>query len=260
MPLLDQRAYAAWCRTYRSPSIVRTADLPGLASTVMDVAEAYPDPAADGLVVQLVLVGDGQRVCGNLGAGRFRLPAVRGSAVVVPPGVPPDFQGIGPFRVAILHLAPELIQEWTPIRWDFEEVGPLQANAFFDPEVARLVRALTVGTSSPEVQVEALLGQLAVRSKRLTSFPEPGRRVDPARVERLIEYLWANLDRPVTPVEAARVIGLGKYELSCVFTATMGQSMASYHARLRATHRREAEAAEAVILSDVKSLPEESLQ
>jgi AraC family transcriptional regulator len=116
---------------------------------------------------------------------------------------------------------------------------------FNDPLIehigTEILRELYVETSCGDLLVETLADVLAVRllnnysSLSVDPFRDKSRPkgLDPRRLQRVIEYINANLMKEITLEELAAAASLSRFHFSRMFKVTMGQSPSRFIGQLR---------------------------
>jgi AraC family transcriptional regulator len=128
---------------------------------------------------------------------------------------------------------------------DFSAASVRNDAGFHDPLIeviaGEILGELQLETSCGDILVETLADALAVRllnnysGLNLNPFPvtRGSRGLDSRRLQRVIEYIHANLAKEITVEELAAAASLSRFHFSRMFKATTGKSPSRFIGQLR---------------------------
>ena len=169
----------------------------------------------------------------------YNLRSVAGSALVVPQGLhasvhcwrsQPDVQWI-------LDFDPTHVEQWVLENLGLKRFDIRPQFDLYDRKILRLVQALQAdvetgcraGTLFGEMIGETMIVYLAQRyAGTAPSAPPPTGGLPKLRLNRVLEYIHANLDREMHLDELARVASLSPFHFSKLFKRSTGSSPHQY--------------------------------
>jgi AraC family transcriptional regulator len=195
-----------------------------------------------------VLIRGASVVHRHSGGIRQRTVGTPGTIGLCPLGVPEDSTYVENYIEEMLHiylsatLFAALAQHTSR---DFTPASVRNDAGFNDPLMeiiaAEILRELRQETSCGPLLVETLADALAVRllndysSLNVDPFRTARRPkgLDSRRLQRVIDYINANLTKDITLEELAGAASLSRFHFSRMFKATMGQSPSRFIGELR---------------------------
>jgi len=207
-------------------------------------------------VNEIVVVMSGTSVVTRQADGaRERIVAGPGTIGLTPAGTREDFKSISRSIDEMLHiyLPPRHLSDLAAVvRMDAAPTSIDYHAGFRDPLIEciakELVRELTCETSGGNLLVEALVDALSLRllnsyagfacgHGRLANAP-PG--LDSRRLQRVIDYIDANLAKPISLDDLAAAASLSRFHFSRMFKVATGQSPSTFigHRRLEMAKRQ----------------------
>jgi AraC family transcriptional regulator len=195
-----------------------------------------------------VLIRGASVVNRNSGGRRQRTIGTPGTIGLCPLGVHEDSTYVENYIEEMLHiyLSATLFAALTRhTSRDFSAASVRNDAGFNDPLIeiiaAEILRELQRETSSGSLLVETLADTLAVRllnsysSLNVDPFrtARPSKGLDSRRLQRVIDYINANLMKDITLEELAAAASLSRYHFSRMFKVTMGQSPSRFIGQLR---------------------------
>jgi AraC family transcriptional regulator len=196
----------------------------------------------------LVVAGNDDGLVRRAGAGFYQEAIPKTGAIWLSPA------GVGK-EIAITSPVPQTLHLYLPtapfdrLKEDFNlPVAPAysirHAAGIRDDVIHQIGRSilseLTVETAASRMYVETVALTLAARllqkycdcgSPALTT-PD-AHPLDHARLRRVLDYIWVNIDDDITLADLARVGGQSSFHFARKFTRTMGVSPKRYVSRLR---------------------------
>jgi AraC family transcriptional regulator len=213
-------------------------------------------PAGSFDVNEIVVVMGGTSVVTRQAEGvRERIVAAPGTIGLSPAGIREDFKSISRSIDEMLHI-------YLPHRHLSDLAGTVRGDAaptsidyragFRDPLIEciarEFVRELTCETSAGNLLVEALVDALALRllnsyagfacgDGRTAKAPQG---LDSRRLQRVIDYIDANLAEPISLDDLAAAASLSRFHFSRMFKVATGQSPSTFvgHRRLEMAKRQ----------------------
>lgn len=186
-----------------------------------------------------VLIRGAAVVLRRSGGIRQRTVGIQGTIGLCPMGVHED-------STYVMHDIDEMLHIYlTPVPFaalakhvsgDFSAASVRNDAGFRDPLIetiaGEILGELQLETSCGDILVETLADALAVRllnnysSLNLNPFPvtRGSRGLDPRRLQRVVEYIQANLAKEITVEELAAAASLSRFHFSRMFKASTGQS------------------------------------
>lgn len=186
-----------------------------------------------------VLIRGASVVLRRSGGTRQRTIGIRGTIGLCPMGVHEDSTYVMHDIDEMLHIylspAP-FVALAKHTSGDFSAASVRNDAGFHDPLIEtiawEILGELQIETSCGDILVETLADALAVRllnnysSLNLNPFPSTrgSRGLDPRRLQRVIDYIQANLAKEITVEELAVAASLSRFHFSRMFKASTGQS------------------------------------
>jgi AraC family transcriptional regulator len=195
-----------------------------------------------------VLIRGASVVNRNSGGRRQRTVGRPGTIGLCPLGVHEDSTYVENYIDEMLHIylsAPLFAAVTRHTSRDFSAAAVRNDAGFNDPLIehigTEILRELQIETSCGDLLVETLADVLAVRllntysSLNVDPFRDARRPkgLDQRRLQRVIEYINANLTKDITLEELAAAASLSRFHFSRMFKATMGQSPSRFIGQLR---------------------------
>lgn len=211
---------------------------PGARDSLIDIFTiAVPAGAADspldtGHMIDMHL-GAPVEAAVRLDRRERRVMQTHGSFNVLPAGVTGQWRMAAPVEALVLRLPPTLVRDIA----DEMGVSAALAPAVYlrDPQIERLSWVLQAehddGYASGRLFLDGLATALAARLLALQSqaAPSPVHGGLPARcLRRVVEYVEAHLDRPLSLVELAEVAGYSVSHFKALFKAAVGAPVHRY--------------------------------
>lgn len=177
------------------------------------------------------------------GARRYQSDWDIGTVPLIPKGSSLSFRTDAPYDITTLNLPDDVfisamkgIVDLSKVEFDFREVK--------SPSVAQLIDAMSgiakdPGLSRWPLLVESAMTSLvigivsAISAKTSREFTEPIHRLSSPRMNRVVEYVEANLHRQITLTELAEVASLSVFHFSRKFKNRFGISPLQYLANRR---------------------------
>lgn len=152
-----------------------------------------------------------------------------------------------PVRRILLNLEPSVLQQALPDSDSGQDVELIDQWGVEDPQVEYILRALEAdleaGVPGGRLFGDSLLCVLAVRLQRSYAVTpprdgKPGNGLPRARLNRVIEYIEANLDREIALTTLAEIAGMSAHYFSELFKQSIRLSPHQYVLRRRIARAR----------------------
>jgi len=204
-------------------------------------------PPTTDLVISQVLTRS-FHVTADLGSGRFSGHAAPLDFVVISPGVAGHGRMAATAHLLSLGIPADLARACLELDpGEPLDFGPLHADLQRDPLIAHALETLwqELGRSDPAARLfsDSILAAIVVRLARLGDARARAQQhrggLAPQQSARVIEYMQAHLDRPVTLKELAAVAGLSPWHFARAFHQSHGAPPHRYLTRLRIQRAQE---------------------
>jgi AraC family transcriptional regulator len=171
-----------------------------------------------------------------------------GSIVVASRGTEHSVSFPRPMKRILLNLEPSVLQDAFPENDTGHDVELIEQWAVPDPQVEYILRALEAdleaGAPGGRLFGDSLLCALAVHLQLSYGVTpprgaRPGKGLPRARLNRVIEYIEANLDREIALSALARTAGMSPHYFSELFKHSTHSSPYQYVLRRRIEHARQ---------------------
>ncbi|MBX9692895.1 MAG: AraC family ligand binding domain-containing protein, partial [Cyanobacteria bacterium] len=175
----------------------------------------FPEPAFDQFGINLVLQG-ATKARFDFGASAFEFELRPGVIAIAPPGAACDYLTEGSYEVlCVCILSTALDRSFPEFAGMQRDLGWLHSRAIRSPLLEQLCLALwdaaaqssDASTLFIESATVALFSEL-VRLAKTVPAPLKSIGLKPVRLQRIREFMWANLERDVDLKELAGIAGL----------------------------------------------------
>jgi len=171
-----------------------------------------------------------------------------GSVFVMSRGTEHSVSFPKPVKRILLNLEPTLLQQAFSENDRGSDVELINQRGVQDPQVEHILRALEAdleaGLPGGKLFGESLLCALAVHLQRSYAVipsknAKPGNGLPRARLNRVIEYIDANLDQEIALTALAKIAGMSPHYFSELFKRSLHFSPYQYVLRRRIEHARQ---------------------
>ena len=189
-------------------------------------------------------LGGAKRVT-RTGDGRTRVADVEeGALTIVPAGERYEWSTVGPIDFAHLYIHPARLNHAIAIMFDrdaaavtlSDDVGvtdPLLSHTI-QAMLAEVERGAVTGGPYLDALFDVVLANLVCRHSSAGEVTQPARHaLAPVRLRRVLDFVEAEIARPIGLHDLARVAGLSRFHFSRAFHNAMGEPPLAYVGRKR---------------------------
>jgi AraC family transcriptional regulator len=171
-----------------------------------------------------------------------------GSVFVMSRGTEHSVSFPKPVKRILLNLEPHVLQQAFAENDRGRDVELINQRGVQDPQVEHILRALEAdleaGLPGGKLFGESLLCALAVHLQRSYAVisprdARPGNGLPRARLNRVVEYIDANLDQEIALTTLAKIAGMSPHYFSELFKRSLHFSPYQYVLRCRIDHARQ---------------------